>query len=33
MVPLVAPCLVVAAGVWDWDNCIPEVEQLGCAAR
>lgn len=33
MVPLVAPCHVVAASVWDCDNCIPVVELLGCAAN
>lgn len=33
MVPLVAPCHVVAASVWDCDNCIPAVELLGCATN
>lgn len=33
MVLLVAPCHVVAASIWDCDNCIPVVELLGCAAN
>jgi len=33
MVPLVAPCHVVAASVWDCDNCIPVEESAGLCSK